>query len=83
MNTIAKLVLTSVIGAALSGCLQNIPKGEDGGNYAKLMEELNQLKAQSEESQRNQRIQITNGPLITGKPCRSNARRGCPSVGSP
>ncbi|MBD9428010.1 hypothetical protein IB232_21975 [Pseudomonas sp. PDM15] len=67
MNTIAKLVLTSVIGAALSGCLQNIPKGEDGGNYAKLTEELNQLKAQSEESQRNQRIKITNGPLITGK----------------
>ena len=46
MNTIAKLVLTSVIGAALSGCLQNIPKGEDGGNYAKLMEEL---KAQGAE----------------------------------
>lgn len=67
MNNFAKLMLASVIGATLSGCLQNIPKGAEGGSYSKMMDELAELKSQSEQSQRNQRIKITNGPLMTGK----------------
>jgi type II secretory pathway component GspD/PulD (secretin) len=67
MKNLKNILVLGIVGSVLSGCMQNIPKGENGQQYSELMRELQELKAQSETAQKNERIKITDGPLMTGK----------------
>ncbi|WP_455233558.1 hypothetical protein [Geopseudomonas aromaticivorans] len=61
-----KTMLALAVGLTLSGCL-SVPQGKKGEDYKESMAEIDALRAESERSQKNQRIQIKDGPLITGK----------------
>ncbi|MCG7374317.1 MULTISPECIES: hypothetical protein [Pseudomonas] len=61
------LMLAAAIASSLSGCMSDIPKSGQESRYNELNRELAQLKAQSEASQKNERVKIVNGPLMTNK----------------
>ncbi len=66
-KTTAKFFALSLIAATLSGCLNNVPQGQDGKQYKDMMAQIEELKKSSETAQKNQRITIADGPLMTGK----------------
>jgi len=67
MNKPTKLItLALAVSLGLSGCL-NVPQGQDGKSYKQLADELAELKRQSESSQSQQRVTITDGPLMTNQ----------------
>lgn len=57
----------SALAVAISGCLTNVPKGEQSAPYRDRMGHLEEMKRQSEVDQQNRRVTIQNGPLMTGK----------------
>jgi len=61
-----RTAITVAIALTLSGCL-SVPKGQRGNSFEDTMAEIETLKKASENSQKNQRIQIKDGPLMTGK----------------
>ncbi len=67
MNKTSKILALSALTVAISGCLMNVPKGQESDAYRDRMDELEQIRKQSEIDQLNKRIKIQNGPLMTGK----------------
>lgn len=67
MNKTSKFMALSALTVAISGCLMNVPKGQDSDAYRDRMDELEKIRSQSEIDQQNKRIKIQNGPLMTGK----------------
>lgn len=67
MNKTSKFLALSALTVAISGCLTNVPKGQDSDAYRQRMSDLEQMRSQSEKDQQNKRVQIQNGPLMTGK----------------
>lgn len=67
MKKTSKFLALSALTVAISGCLMNVPKGQESDAYRDRMTELDKIQAQSETDQKNKRIKIQNGPLMTGK----------------
>lgn len=67
MNKTSKFLALSALAIAISGCLTNVPKGQESNAYRDRMDQLEKIRAQSDVDQQNKRISIQNGPLMTGK----------------